>query len=561
MDTTILWQLVKANWALTGIFFIDVLLRIIPLSASEFFHEGWAPLNVILIGFGIAEAVIKGTLGVWGIQQNLTLRSIRSLRVLRGLVFIQASRPMMSIASIIVQAAISYAAIAVLIVLFWIVFAIIGMNVFGQIELDLTYLGYQGYPNFSSFLSSMVISFQVLTLENYQQTMYSLVRASGWGSVSWFLIWIVLGKYTFLSLFLAVTLEAFDDTGEEPTGFPPLDDKRARRELYLENEGGQGPRLDSTVTATGTPGTLTTQTSRNRTPDLSVGKPNSEGGLSIFTDFSQRTGRLFFGSGSMGRRGENKSSSQGSSKRWPSVANIMGSIKPRGLKRSGSANASNIASPSPSPLTKNPLEDIRRLTLSKSKSDSESDSRVAAAEAALIGTDTLENPSTSEISLSRTPGPSRFGLKQPQESSSIKLEMLSHYMKQSKSLGRFDSNVSNRGGLGKIFEDPSDCHEGEAAAQDPMSPGDISIGREGLREPRKLVDRVSPSTPDGPLIPSAANEDVSPFAIARWKPSPATPGTPPPPGSEGYTSHQGWPRRSCQLEAWTDLQVRLHSRA
>ncbi len=33
--------------------------------------------------------------------------------------------------------------VAVLIVLFWIVFAIVGMNVFGTLTLDLTYLGIQ----------------------------------------------------------------------------------------------------------------------------------------------------------------------------------------------------------------------------------------------------------------------------------------------------------------------------------------------------------------------------------------------------------------------------------
>ncbi len=53
-----------------------------------------------------------------------------------------------------------------------------------------------------------------MTLENYQQTMYSVVRASSYGAVAWFLVWILLGKYTFLSLFLAVTLEAFDTTDE-----------------------------------------------------------------------------------------------------------------------------------------------------------------------------------------------------------------------------------------------------------------------------------------------------------------------------------------------------------
>ena len=62
-----------------------------------------------------------------------------------------------------------------------------------------------------------------MTFENFQQTMYSVVRASSFGAVAWFLIWILLGKYTFLSLFLAVTLEAFDTQGEgpPPTGFPP----------------------------------------------------------------------------------------------------------------------------------------------------------------------------------------------------------------------------------------------------------------------------------------------------------------------------------------------------
>ena len=37
------------------------------------------------------------------------------------------------------------------------------------------------------------------------------------------LLTLIVGKYTFLSLFLAVTLEAFDtsDEGPPPTGFPP----------------------------------------------------------------------------------------------------------------------------------------------------------------------------------------------------------------------------------------------------------------------------------------------------------------------------------------------------
>ena len=34
-------------------------------------------------------------------------------------------------------------------------------NAAGMLTLDLTYIGIQGYPNFNTFLGSMLISFQV----------------------------------------------------------------------------------------------------------------------------------------------------------------------------------------------------------------------------------------------------------------------------------------------------------------------------------------------------------------------------------------------------------------
>lgn len=40
--------------------------------------------------------------------------------------------------------------------------------------------------------------------------MYSVIRRTNFGSVFYFVSWVVLGKYTFLTLFLAVTLEAFE---------------------------------------------------------------------------------------------------------------------------------------------------------------------------------------------------------------------------------------------------------------------------------------------------------------------------------------------------------------
>lgn len=51
---------------------------------------------------------------------------------------------------------------------------------------------------------------QILTLENYQSNMFDTIRATNYGSAAFFVAWIVVGKYILLTLFLAVTLEAFE---------------------------------------------------------------------------------------------------------------------------------------------------------------------------------------------------------------------------------------------------------------------------------------------------------------------------------------------------------------
>jgi hypothetical protein len=51
---------------------------------------------------------------------------------------------------------------------------------------------------------------QALNLENYQITMWAVQRASNYGAVVYTFAWIILGNYIFLTLFLAVMLEAFE---------------------------------------------------------------------------------------------------------------------------------------------------------------------------------------------------------------------------------------------------------------------------------------------------------------------------------------------------------------
>ena len=40
--------------------------------------------------------------------------------------------------------------------------------------------------------------------------MFKTVEYAGWGATAFFVMWVIVGKYTFLTLFLAVTMEAFE---------------------------------------------------------------------------------------------------------------------------------------------------------------------------------------------------------------------------------------------------------------------------------------------------------------------------------------------------------------
>jgi len=122
----------------------------------------------------------------------------------------------------------AFGAIAMLMFLFMIVFSIIGLQVFGQAQLDI------GFPNFHSFFGSLLIVFQLMTLEDWQTLMLTTVRATNWGSCLYFIFWIILSKYVLQMLFLAVVMEAFERSYEE------LNEEETLSTLQTSDAGSTG---------------------------------------------------------------------------------------------------------------------------------------------------------------------------------------------------------------------------------------------------------------------------------------------------------------------------------
>ena len=72
-------------------------------------------------------------------------------------------------------------------------------------------------------LNSLMVWFQVLTLENYDNIQFSLQRDTNFGALIFILAWVVFGYYVLLVLFMAIILEAFESKY----------DKGAMQDTYL----------------------------------------------------------------------------------------------------------------------------------------------------------------------------------------------------------------------------------------------------------------------------------------------------------------------------------------
>ena len=71
--------------------------------------------------------------------------------------------------------------------------------------------------NYDGFLSGFITDFQVLTMENWQTVLFDSMRApvSKYFTAFFYVVWIFLGNFILLNLFLAILLDSFLGEDEE----------------------------------------------------------------------------------------------------------------------------------------------------------------------------------------------------------------------------------------------------------------------------------------------------------------------------------------------------------
>ena len=201
------------NLFFTYFFAAEMFLKVIVLGPIQFLRDFMNLFDSAVVVLSLVEIFILSG----GTSAFTAFRAIRIFRIFRVLRVVRIFRYLKSITLIINSISKSISNISylfLLLILFQVIFTLLGMQVFGG-----TFEFAEGLPrgNFDNFNWAFITTFQILSVENWNEILTSSLRCSiGPASCLLLVFWIILGNFILLNLFLAILLDSFNQNEEDP---------------------------------------------------------------------------------------------------------------------------------------------------------------------------------------------------------------------------------------------------------------------------------------------------------------------------------------------------------
>uniref|UniRef100_A0A8C1XMC6 Voltage-dependent N-type calcium channel subunit alpha n=1 Tax=Cyprinus carpio TaxID=7962 RepID=A0A8C1XMC6_CYPCA len=194
-----------AEFIFLGLFMSEMLIKMYGLGTRPYFHSSFNCFDCAVIVGSIFEVL-------WAMVKPGTSFGISVLRALRLLRIFKVTKYWASLRNLVVSLLNSMKSIIsllFLLFLFIVVFALLGMQLFGgQFNFEL------GTPptNFDTFPAAIMTVFQILTGEDWNVVMYDGIKSQGGvdkGMVFsiFFIVLTLFGNYTLLNVFLAIAVD------------------------------------------------------------------------------------------------------------------------------------------------------------------------------------------------------------------------------------------------------------------------------------------------------------------------------------------------------------------
>ncbi|KAM7092323.1 voltage-dependent N-type calcium channel subunit alpha-1B isoform 6-T6 [Molossus nigricans] len=281
-----------AEFVFLGLFLTEMSLKMYGLGPRSYFRSSFNCFDFGVIVGSIFEVV-------WAAVKPGTSFGISVLRALRLLRIFKVTKYWNSLRNLVVSLLNSMKSIIsllFLLFLFIVVFALLGMQLFGgqfnfkDLETPTT--------NFDTFPAAILTVFQILTGEDWNAVMYHGIESQGGVSKGmfssfYFIVLTLFGNYTLLNVFLAIAVDNLANAQELTKDEEEMEEAASQKLALQKAKGGAGvspvPAADASVATfvKQTRGTVSRSSSVS-----SVNSPRQQNSAKARSVWEQRTSQL-----------------------------------------------------------------------------------------------------------------------------------------------------------------------------------------------------------------------------------------------------------------------------
>ena len=202
----ILERLNVTYYIFNSIFILEYILKFIGLGGIIYYSDPFTYLDTLIIGFAIIDFCLPSDVEgqeqagaqVFVAKNLYFLRVFRIFRILRIAKVLRRLKSMRLIIVSMTKAIANVAYIVIILIMFILIFELLGMSLLNE-----------NY-HYKSFGEGFYITYQVLTMENWDGLLYELWNMNEL-VFFYYALWIFLGNYMIFNLFTSVLLQAFSE--------------------------------------------------------------------------------------------------------------------------------------------------------------------------------------------------------------------------------------------------------------------------------------------------------------------------------------------------------------
>ncbi|XP_069119459.1 voltage-dependent calcium channel type A subunit alpha-1-like isoform X4 [Argopecten irradians] len=216
-------------------FLMEMILKMYGLGIRIYLQSSFNIFDCVVIVGSIFEVI-------WSEYKDGASFGISTLRALRLLRIFKVTRYWASLRNLVVSLLSSMRSIVsllFLLFLFILIFALLGMQLFGG---EMNFEDGRPASHFDTFPRALLTVFQILTGEDWNEVMYSGIRAGGGieghGMIYslYFIILVVFGNYTLLNVFLAIAVDNLANAQELTAAEEEEDGQKIARQSEVKKE-------------------------------------------------------------------------------------------------------------------------------------------------------------------------------------------------------------------------------------------------------------------------------------------------------------------------------------